>query len=114
MTTIHGTKHNDNDTWQWVKGDFWRPIDPLLPIKPLPPIDPGPLVDPRSLVELFRPIDPLPPINPGPPSTPSPPHRPRKLWPLLQKKFFPSLNGTSNDDTIFGYEGNDKLYRVWR
>ena len=44
MTTIHGTKHNDNDTWQWVKGDFWRPIDPLLPIKPLPPIDPGPLV----------------------------------------------------------------------
>lgn len=113
MTAIHGTKHNDNDTWQWVKGDFWRPIDPLLPIKPLPPIDPGPLVDPRPLVELFHPIDPLPPIKPWPPIDPElpiDPLPPIKPWPLLQKKFFPSLKGTSNDDTIFGYEGNDKLY----
>jgi hypothetical protein len=30
--------------------------------------------------------------------------------PFLQKKFIPSLKGTSDDDTIFGYKGHDKLY----
>lgn len=85
MATIYGTTYNDNDTWQWVKGG---PIIPPPPIKFWPPIDPG-LPDPRPLVELFRPVEP---------------------WPPLQKKFFPSLKGTSNDDIVFGYGGNDILY----
>jgi Ca2+-binding RTX toxin-like protein len=32
------------------------------------------------------------------------------LWRPVQKKFFPSLKGTSDDDTIFGNTGNDILY----
>lgn len=34
----------------------------------------------------------------------------RPIDPSLQKKFFPSLKGTSDDDALYGYEGNDKLY----
>lgn len=49
-------------------------------------IDPPPR-DVSPTVDLWRPID-----------------------PSLQKKFFPSLKGTSDDDAIYGYEGNDELY----
>ncbi|WON72763.1 hypothetical protein [Nitrosospira sp. Is2] len=34
MATIHGTKYNDNDTWQWIKDG---PIIPPRPIDPWPP-----------------------------------------------------------------------------
>ena len=69
---------------EYNDNDTWQWVKggPIIP--PLP-IDPP---DPRPAADLVRP--PWPPFP--------------------DKEFFPSLEGTSNNDSILGYRGNDILY----
>jgi Ca2+-binding RTX toxin-like protein len=84
MATIHGTKYNDNDTWQWVKGG---------------PIIPPPPIDPVALVDLLLPIDPWPPF------------RHKEFFPSLKGTTNDdNVSGYGGNDILYGYAGNDTLY----